>query len=208
MAAYSMQGALKIRGRNSEIWEVALVFNTRLPVLTFPLKHYLHIIWHNSERMWMWKDGYKTYLKLVCNGIFRLDLRLCLFVIRILTWSQKWSFKDDLDSGLCWYLLIGRSHPVEKDWDDSPSLIVQERCHGIPMDFRVASWLGGPVIFLPRPYLPWREVSKFHAKKISQDDLISDRIVSSFDLVRIISHSKCPSQNASPAKFEPNALQI
>ena len=154
MAAYSMQGALKIRGRNSEIWEVALVFNTRLPVLTFPLKHYLHIIWHNSERMWMWKDGYKTYLKLVCNGIFRLDLRLCLFVIRILTWSQKWSFKDDLDSGLCWYLLIGRSHPVEKDWDDSPSLIVQERCHGIPMDFRVASWLGGPVIFLPRPYLP------------------------------------------------------
>ena len=146
--------SVKIRGRNLEIWIVALVFNTGLPVVTFSLNHYLHIIWDNSERMWMWKDGYKTYLKLVFNGIFWLDLRLCFLVIRLLTWSQKWSFRDDLDSDLCWYLLIGRSHPVEKDWDDSPSLIVQERSHGIPMDFRVASWLGGPVIFLPRPYLP------------------------------------------------------
>ena len=90
-----------------------------------------------------------------------------LFIIRLLTWSQKWSFRDDLDSGLCWYLLIGRSHPVEKDWDDSPSLIVQERCHGIPMDFRVAFWLGGPVIFLSRPYLPQEGQIKWKKHKKS-----------------------------------------
>ena len=113
---------------------------------------------------------YKTYQKLMCIFWFWWYILagseiMFLFIIRLLTWSQKWSFRDDLDSGLCWYLLIGRSHPVEKDWDDSPSLIVQERCHGIPMDFRVASWLGGPVIFLPRPYLPQERSKQIPCKE-------------------------------------------